>query len=251
MKQAAGFLNVLKKGINGLTKREQVMIYGLVVIVIIAVLVFLIILPALTNLSELDSEVSELQNKKMEMEYAISQVDDFEERYVAAEKAFKSYKKQLFLPMDPESLDELVTSLLVDSGLTPKNLTMSPLQQAQLPAFAPTALQSQGTPQVGTDGALVENTDENTDESADGDVSGILTFMYTANVTTEGDRADLTRLIDNTNSTSGIEIAEYSYAEGSNDIIEGITTKGTVTATIYVYVYMDKATGETLPSVTE
>lgn len=253
MDKVTGLFGSVKKGIQGLTKRERVMIYGLVILIVLAILVFLIMMPAMTHISELNEEVSTLQSQEMEMRLKIADAASYDVRLATAEKSFKALKKQLYIPMDAESLDELVTSILVDSGMTPQNLTMTTLQQANIPAYIAPQLKAAGIPELTSDGAVAE--DQNTDAAAAGGgadgASGVAAYVYTVDVTVEGDKSNLDSFVDNINSTTGVELQGYTYTTGSEDLTSGITTKGTITATISVYVYVDQATGNALPMAGE
>lgn len=246
MEKITGILGAVGKSFKNLTKREQVMIYGLVIVAVVAILVFLIILPAMTHISDLQAEVSELQIEDNEMRLTIASAESYEQTYEDSQKKFNAYKKQLYTPMDPESLDEMVTSFLVESGLTPKNLNMTVLQQTQIPTFSPAPLTAKGVPVTGTDGALAEDTgdEESTEGSAGG---GVQAYVYTISISVEGNREDLARLSDNIANTTGYELNSYNFTTGETDITEGITNKGSIEAMISVFVYVDKTTGSVLP----
>lgn len=248
MEKVTGLFGTIGRSFKNLTKREQVMIYGLVIVAVAAILIFLILLPAMTHISELSAEVSELQIQEQEMRMTIASAPSYESTYEESEKRFNAFKKQLYTPMDPESLDEMVTSFLVDSGLTPKDLSMTVLQQTQIPAFAPPALTAEATPTAGTDGAVTTDTGS-TDASGGGAAGGVQAYVYTISISVEGDRTDLANLSENIAKTTGYELNSYTFQSSEEDIVEGITNKGTIQAMISIFVYVDQATGSTLPAL--
>lgn len=246
MDKVTGLFGTIGKSFKNLTKREQVMIYGLVIIVVLAVLVFFILLPALTQMSELKEEASNLEEQELEMRLAISSVSQYDNTFEESEKTFKTLKKHLYTPMEPESLDELVTSFLVESGVTPKNLNMTVLQQAQIPEFAPGTLVAADAPQAGTGAAVTENTEQSSQDTSENS-DGIQAFLYTVSVSVEGNKTDLAKMVDKAKKTSGLELRNYKFTTDDNDMSEGITTKGTISATISVFIYVDSETGNALP----
>ncbi len=249
MNNVTGLFGTIKKGFTNLTKREQVMIYGLVIVAVLGILIFLIILPAMTHMSELSDEVSKYETEDMEMRMVISQADSFDQQEKSATKSFNALKKQFYMPMDPESLDETITALVVRSGLSPKNLQMTTLQQGQIPAYAEQPLASAGiaeaTTGAATGSAADMSSDSGTDGTSDANTSGgAEAYIYTVSVSAEGDKSQMSKLIDTVNATSGIELRTYSYSLSSDSTEEGtVVMGGIVNMEFYVYVYVDNSSG--------
>ena len=267
MEKVTGFFGAIGKAFKNLTKREQVMVYGLVVVVVLAVLIFLIILPALSKLSTLTDEVSELQLKETEMRITISQTDAFKVRYEDANKNLTALKKQFFLEMDPESLDETITALIVEAGLAPKDLQMTSIQQGLIPEFISQPLDPAGMPTIttgeatGTPGAATPAPEDTAGmEAPQGPDSeaGTEAFVYTVAARANGDKNNLSRLIDIVNDTSGIELNSYRYSliddvadAGALTEVGSTVVGGSVEMEFYVYVYIDITSGVTYTPIGE
>lgn len=247
MEKATGLFGTIKKGFTNLTKREQVLIYGLVIVAVLAILIFLIILPAMTHLSDLSDDVSQYQSEEMEMRLTISQADVNEQQYEKATKNFNKLKKQFYMPMDPESLDETITALIVQSGLSPRSLKMTTLQQGKIPAYTIQPLVSAGIPVTTSSGAATNSAvaeGGNTDGTDNNE--GTDAYVYTASASADGDKNQLSKLIDLVNATSGIELYSYNYSLTKDEnASEKVTIGGSVELTFYVYVYVDNTSGIT------
>ena len=247
----------LQKGISNafknLTRREQVLIYLLIIVIIISILVFAITLPAMTYINELRDEVSQLEAEQMEMQLMVSQAGSFDTRYQDSEKAADALKKQLYLPMDSESLDELITSFVVDSGMIPKSLVMRPLIKNRVLPYNPPPLQAAETPQETTQAGMSEspNDEQISDSTSEEQNTGVDAYVYSADITAEGNYGDLAKLLEEASKTTGFEVERYTYSENNENNASSITSKGTVTATVCIYVYMDQEAGNALPSAEE
>jgi len=225
-------------------------------------------------LSGLTEDVAKYQNQEMEMRLTISQADSFQVRYDDADKNLNALKKQFFLPMDPESLDETITALIVQAGFAPRDLQMTSLQQGYIPEYTIQPLDPAGMPIVTTPEATDENQDATgeepgtTEEDQGGETggedgtavaegpegptaeSGIEAFVYTIAANANGDKNNLSRLIDIVNQTSGIELNSYRYSLAEDTVGAGVLTEpgnnilgGTVDLEFYVFVYIDITSG--------
>ncbi|MDR0817755.1 MAG: hypothetical protein LBN35_03860 [Clostridiales Family XIII bacterium] len=261
--------NPVASAFRNLSKREQIMIYALVVIGVIAALVFLVAIPAMDNLTALQDETADLKNQEMEYRQVIAQADSYHEMFDEAQTTYKKAQKKYFKPMKPETLDEKITGYLMDAGFDPSTLSMSTLNVEGVPGYTAPILNPTAVPELPdtdtatadiavTDGGAEDNADaaaaggagaegadtgtevadttaaEGYDEAA-ANMGGAPAFVYTVNVSAQGEWSNLYKLLDTVRKKSGIEIISYQY----NDASGGQTaSKDTVTMVIKVYVFV-------------
>jgi hypothetical protein len=235
-------------GFKALSKREQIMIYLLVIVAVVGGLVFLVIIPALDNLTTLQAEVDDLKVQEMDYRHVIAQTDNYLTMYDEAKTTYNKAKKKYFKPMKPETLDEKVTGYLTDAGFDPETLSMSTLNVEGVPPYYasvlnPTAVPEPANADTASEGAIAEGTEgqtpaettENAAAAADSgyadavaSMGGAPTFVYTVNVSVAGEWSNLYRLLDAVKKKSGIEIVSYQYnAANSPSSAGGSASTGT------------------------
>ncbi|MDR2586917.1 MAG: type II secretion system protein M [Coriobacteriales bacterium] len=128
--------SALKKAFDKLSLRERIMLAALAVIAVVAVVVFLVVLPALNQISELEAEVSALQQQKSEVHIEPDRTAEYQEAYDAAVLDFENYRRFYYPFMDPETIDRTVTNMLLANDLEPVLLTMSTLQLEVVPGYS-------------------------------------------------------------------------------------------------------------------
>jgi hypothetical protein len=226
------------------------MIYALVIIVVVAVLGFFLILPALSNVTALRAEVQELADRDINTRNVIAQTEQYQRMYDEAKVDYDTYKKLFYLPMDPEALDETITGMLVNHGLEPINLTMTPLGTETVSYFAPPPLVASAVPEKSTDGSLAVATDtaiSGVDAALADSMGGMNTFVYTVDVNADGDRSELFDIIEFVRNTPSLEVLNYNYTDPTEEIIYGMfgedptttRTAGSVSISFKVYVFIE------------
>jgi hypothetical protein len=252
--------NPLSAAFNALSKREQIMIYLVVIVGVIAAFVFLVAKPAMENLTTLQTEADELQAREMEYRQVISQTDVYLAMYDEALATYNKAKKKYFKPMKPETLDEKVTGYLVEAGFEPTTLSMSTLNVEGIPYYSPTILRPTAVPDipdpeatsegaVDGDGLTPKEETEAAAAAADSGYAeeevatgGAPAFVYTVNVSAEGEWSNLYKLLDAVKKKSGIEIVSYQYndtAAPSDTVASGVpVAKDSVNLVIKLYVYV-------------
>jgi hypothetical protein len=228
-----GSASVIRGVFEKRTKRERVLLCAMAIIAVCATLVCFLVIPGMNRLEDLQAEVTSLENERLIYSTAISQSPVYQQACRDAQSTCDEAKGRLFVPMDPESLDETISGYLISSGFDLTSLAMTPLHVEGIDDFS--GIVSKPAIEDGTAAATRS------------------TFAYTVNVTAAGYRSNLYRLLDKIQKTDGVELAAYQFggaAEGDDNRAAGVTgakgqsglpdsEKSTATMTFKVYVFVE------------
>ena len=259
--------NAIVNAFGGLSTREKVMVYGLVIVVIVAVLGFFVIIPTLDKLSTLQEDVDGLIDQQANYQMQISQTPAFKQQYEEASANLKKYETFFYSVMQPETIDKTITSLVRKVGMRPQSLTLSQLEQVDVPRFSPQSLNGEGG--SFTDGSVLGGTgaaDSDADPNATGEVEnseeayseeegyenemsgGTTAYAYTVDVTALADQEQLFELIDAVQKMTALELVSYDLTPpkeeviNPGDILVGTPTQvaesGSISLKFKIYVYI-------------
>jgi hypothetical protein len=249
-----------------LSKREQWMSIILIILVVGAVLIYFAIMPASKNLNKVHGEIKTLRATEVQMRDDIAQLPIYKTQFDEAKLRYDTALVKYNSPMDPELLDETITSLMTDSGFDPSSLTMSSigneaispynaakLEANEVPVMEPPADTSGGAEttapatEADTDALLDGSSPEvtppsnQTESSTDG-LSGPSAFAYSITATGEGTYKDLLNILTQVKTVKGLYLTTYSYDATASEVISGAKNKpaGTqsfsLTFKLYVFV---------------
>jgi hypothetical protein len=254
-----------------LSKREQVMLIVLIVLVIGAVLIYFAIIPASKNLKKTHKEIETLRATEMQMRDDIAQLPIYKTQYDEAKLRYDTAIGKYNTPMDPELLDETITSLMTDSGFDPSSLTMSAIASEAISPYTAAKLEANVVPIVepptGTSGSSTDGDTETSAPAAGNDpdavldgsspavtppsgqaatntegLSGPSAFAYSITATGEGTYKNLLNILTQVKTINGLYLTTYSYDATASEVISGASNKpkGTqsfsLTFKLYVYV---------------
>ncbi|MDR3224808.1 MAG: hypothetical protein LBT52_00740, partial [Clostridiales Family XIII bacterium] len=134
-----------------LTKREQTMIYALIIVGAICALAFLVVVPGLERIQTLNNEAAQAEEQRQEYITVIAQGQGTEEIIAEAQVRYDNAKEKLFSQMMPEAIDTTVTKYLVKAGFDPQTLGMSPLTPEEVAQFTPQPLNGDPIPEPPVD----------------------------------------------------------------------------------------------------
>jgi type II secretory pathway component PulM len=117
----------IKVALEKLSFRERIMIGTLIVLALIAAVAFIVVLPALDRINGIEAEIVELEQQRGEVREEPDLRPEYQAAYEAALRDFENYQHFYYPFMDPETIDKTITNMLLESGLDPVRLTMSPL----------------------------------------------------------------------------------------------------------------------------
>jgi hypothetical protein len=175
------------------TKRERTMIYLLIIVALGAALIYFVALPGLTKINDLTDEVAALEEQEMQYRAAIAQTESYEQSYADSLAAYDRAREMYMRPMTPESLDEMITRLLLAADLEPETLSLKPLALEPVARYIPASLSAEG------------------ESSASSDERS--SYVYNVNVSASGTLKGLRTLLDNVAGMNGIRLASYTYTE--------------------------------------
>ncbi|MDR0518949.1 MAG: hypothetical protein LBG82_02675 [Clostridiales Family XIII bacterium] len=242
-----------------LTKREQGLIYALIVLGVACALVFLLFMPGLERLERLEKEAAAAEDQKKEYVSTIAEGLPMEQAIAEANALHDEAKGKLFPQMMPEALDAMVTKYLVGSGFDPQTLSMSELSPETIAMFNPPqgadgqpagtgteGQEAQPASEIGAASAEMQGGAEGGQAEADGSGESEIApvevpeasgtdgpiYSYSVNVTATGGWNNLYKLLKQIAATDGAEVTQYSYNGGSDP-----KSSGSFTMTIKFYVY--------------
>jgi len=106
---------------------EVSMLVILAIIAVAALGIYFVLFPMFTNMRALTSEIDEMQAKQYEYKSQIAQTEIYQQQYKEAQSDYYKFFGYFYSPMDPEIIDERVTSMLITQGMTPATLSMTTL----------------------------------------------------------------------------------------------------------------------------
>jgi hypothetical protein len=259
-----------------LSKREQIMVVVLVVLVLGAALVYFAIVPAVKNYNNITDEIEKLRTEESQMQSDIAQKEVYLAQYDAAKIRYDEALLKYNKPMDPETLDETITTLVSDAGFEPNSLTMSSLTSEGVAPYTTRTLEANSVPildpvippdadpatgaagereaadaALATPGGATADSDAAPNESVEstGSAEGTAelageysSYVYSLDVTVDGTYTNLQNLISSMSDVNGLYLTTYSYDTKASDVILGSTfsKRGTqqfaLTFKLYVFV---------------
>ncbi|MDR0357279.1 MAG: hypothetical protein LBH63_02815 [Clostridiales Family XIII bacterium] len=204
---AGGAASVKKSILASLSKRDRILIYAMVVIIVSGAIIYFGVIPGADKYRELQGDIATLEQKENDYKNAIAQIDRYKKEFAEAQETYAELRPMFNSPMDPESLDEMITGLLLAANLDPQTLSKQPLGLVEIQPFGSAHLTTGETP---------EGEDATNPEGNAGDASSV--FVYTINVSAKGTVLDLSALLTNVVGKTGVRIASFTYSKASGDV---------------------------------
>ena len=188
-----------------LTKREKILLYVLLCIVVFAGGLFWMLLPALekhnTLKAEYDTAQLELQSAKA------SKIDygDLDKQLKETSEELKNIKNKFYEEMNKEDVDNLITSMTIEHGLTPVSLSIAEVDQEDILSYTEYQLQQKkGSSSKNKDGKLT---------------------VYNVNLSVSGAITDVQTLVDDVRTTKSLKVSGITYSEEDDEKTTTITFK--------------------------
>jgi hypothetical protein len=244
----------MKEG-KKLKNREISMLFMLAIVGIAALTIYFVLFPMYTNLSVLEAENETLRAREIEMSTQIDRSAGYQQMHDEAKTDYSRYISYFYRPMDPETIDERISGMLIAHGMTPSTLTMTGLQVEGVPPYLAQELRAAPVPKpldirkdestAAEDGQ--ESSGSGTASADAGDPVGEAApaspgqeefedyaFVYTVTVSAQGDREHLYTFLAQTAPMTAMEVTGFSY----DDPVDK-NTPGTVNMTIKLYVFVE------------
>lgn len=214
-------MNGLKNAISKFTKREKVLIYGLLVIGLVMGGIYLLVIPSYEKYQSLDTQLSETEFKEVEMRMAIEGVPSTITQKEAATAKLGELKAGFQAHLPNEGLDLLLGQLCLYYSLSPESLSISQNAWQEVPPFVEAPLVYSVTP-----GAEDEKTQESTEK-----VTGGSTWLGAVTMEVVGTEHSFENLLDAVKGRKDMSIVEFSIAPNA-EIKDSETKTGNETTTV-------------------
>jgi len=246
--------------LKNLKSGELKMLLTLVVVAVAALTIYFILFPMYQGLAVLEEENKTLRTQAAEAQNQIDKIPGFQNMLDEARNDYYRYIGYFFNPMEPELLDERITSMLIAHGMTPSAFSMSTLEVQGIPPYEAQELRANPVPVPlgsedeetgeGQTGSALENAAENAEAAAEGAEEIIYddyAFVYTVTVTAHGDRNNLFTFLAQVAPMTAMFVTDYSYTDPvvTEPTTPGgtkTTTPGIINMTIKMYVFVEGVT---------
>jgi len=256
----ARFIKEEKKFITTkkLKNNEVSMLIILAIVAVAALGVYFVLYPMFTNMRGLTDEIDELKARELEMRTQISQTEIFQKQYDEARADYNQFFSYFYEPMDPEIIDERITSMLIAHRMTPASFSMTTLTVEGIPKYMaqelrtnpvpePTDPEAEGAeaPPDGTGTAAADEGQYLDDTSAEAAQAGgdeSYAFVYTVNVSAYGERDNLYTFLAQVATMTAMHVISFDFTDPKTDRdAEGTTTTtpGEINMQIKLYVLVD------------
>ncbi len=108
-----------------ITNRDKIMLALLLAVLVLAAWMNFILLPFLNRNQELKDELSSAEASVRQMELTINSGKDLPQQLEKVQAELAAFRALLPDPMSTDQMDDLVTTLLQQYGLTPQNLILT------------------------------------------------------------------------------------------------------------------------------
>jgi len=239
-------------------KESEISTLFIVAIIAVAALgVYFVLYPMFTKMNSLTDEIDALQAQEYSYRAQISQTEMFLEQYKEAQADYNRFFSYFYSPMDPEIIDERITSMLIAHDMTPASLSMTTLTvEGVLPYFAeelrinpvpdlsefPEDGQVTPVPPIGEIGNEQVNPGDYYQSPEDEIQADCYAFVYTVTVSAYGDRNNLYTFLSQVAPMTAMEIVSFDYTDAiSQKDSDGktTTTPGQINMQIKMYVLID------------
>ena len=187
-----------------LTKREKIMLYVLLCIIIFAGGVFWMLMPALEKHNSLKADYDTAQLELQSANASIIDYGDLDKKLKETSEELKNIKNKFYEDMKKEDVDNLITSMTIEHGLTPVSLSIADADEEPIMSYTEYELQQKKS----------TNAKSNTQIK-----------VYNVNLSVSGAIADVQTLIDDVRTTKSLKVSGVTYSQENEDQTTTITFK--------------------------
>ena len=245
-----------------LKENEISMLFILAIVAVAALGTYFVLYPMFTNMRTLTDEIDTLKNQESEYRNQIALTEIYKSQYEEAQNEFNQFFSYFHSPMDPEIIDERVTSMLIAHQMTPASLSMTTLEVESIPPYRAEELRANPVPESteppedeGAGEVIVppaDGTDEDSDlgeyiydyidDAALAAEEIAYAFVYTVDVSAYGDRANLYTFLAQVAPMTAMHVISFDFTDPSSERdLEGVTTTtpGQINMQIKMYVLIE------------
>ena len=188
-----------------LTKREKILLYVLLCIVVFAGGLFWMLLPALEKHNTLKAEYDTAQLELQSVKASMIDYGDLDKQLKETSEELKNIKNKFYEEMNKVVVDNLITSMTIEHGLTPVSLSIAEADQEDILSYTEYQLQQKkGSSSKNKDGKLK---------------------VYNVNLSVSGAITDVQTLVDDVRTTKSLKVSGITYSEEDDEKTTTITFK--------------------------
>jgi len=236
------------------------MLVILAIIAVAALGVYFFLFPMFTNMKSLTTEIEDLQIKEYEYKNQIAQTETYKKQYQEAQSDYYKFFTYFYSPMDPEIIDERVTSMLIAHNMTPASLSMTTLTVEDVPLYVAQELRVNPVPDlteppegqepitpvppIGDIGdeqpyLAADEAPAAPDYSA---ATGNYAFVYTVSVSAYGNRDNLYTFLAQVAPMTAMKVTSFNFTDSvttRDEAGKSTTAPGEINMQIKMYVLID------------
>jgi len=230
---------------------EVSMLVILAIIAVAALGIYFVLFPMFTNMRALTSEIDELQMKEFEYKNQIAQTEIYQQQYKEAQSDYYRFFSYFYSPMDPEIIDERVTSMLIAHGMTPATLSMTTLNVEGISRYYAQELRANPLPETvepPVDGEVTpvppigELNDDPATSPEQVTPADAYAFTYSVNVGAYGNRDNLYTFLAQVAPMTAMHVVYFDFTDPittKDSSGRSTTTPGQINMQIKMYVLID------------
>jgi len=234
-----------------LKESEVSMLFILAIIAVAALGIYFILYPMFTNMRSLTDEIEDLQKQESEYKIQIAQTEIALKEYAEAQADYYRYFSYFYSPMDPEIIDERITSMLIAHDMTPASFNMTMLNVEGIPPYMADELRANPVPETTEPPAGQEPPAEGPEAGLPGvpdqtiappTVADSYAFVYTVTVSAYGNRDSLYTFLAQVSTMTAMHVTSFNFKDPSTERDadgRATTIPGEINMQIKMYVLVD------------
>lgn len=165
----------------------------------------LVLLPALEKHNTLKAEYDTAQLELQSVKASMIDYGDLDKQLKETSEELKNIKNKFYEEMNKEDVDNLITSMTIEHGLTPVSLSIAEADQEDILSYTEYQLQQKkGSSSKNKDGKLK---------------------VYNVNLSVSGAITDVQTLVDDVRTTKSLKVSGITYSEEDDEKTTTITFK--------------------------
>ena len=163
------------------------------------------LLPALEKHNTLKAEYDTAQLELQSVKASMIDYGDLDKQLKETSEELKNIKNKFYEEMNKEDVDNLITSMTIEHGLTPVSLSIAEADQEDILSYTEYQLQQKkGSSSKNKDGKLK---------------------VYNVNLSVSGAITDVHTLVDDVRTTKSLKVSGITYSEEDDEKTTTITFK--------------------------
>jgi len=253
----------IDSGFKKLSQKERTLLFILAVVAIAVLGVWFLLLPAYNSISTVYEELETLKSQEFEYRNEIMLAEMYEKMLDDAQAEYEKYSSYFYDLMEPESIDERITGMLTDNGMTPATLSMTLLEVKGVLPYTVSELRVNPVPKPVDSEADNEGGESDSGEPAgdgaetdkdDAEAKDSKSFVYTVNITAHGERDNLYDFLTQAAGMTAFEVTSYSFgtkiatteAAAASDAAANADSQELIKIEIKLYVFVEGVAVEDL-----